>query len=123
MPDWPMASTLGKRAAEEGQPSEGAKAKSAKGEGKGEESHANARLLRQLESRVRTLEFGAGLTVHGPSDAEIVAALKGTHAEYQKKTEGKAGTHGLGPPELQSFAALLGAFNVWFEKQGAAQDS
>ncbi|CAK0813476.1 unnamed protein product [Prorocentrum cordatum] len=123
MLDWLMASTLGKRAAEEGQPAEGVRAKSAKGEGKGEESHANARLLRQLESRVRTLEFGAGLAVYGPSDAEIVAILKSTYTECQKKTEGKAGAHGLGPPELQSFAALLSAFNVWLEKQGGAQDS
>ncbi len=117
-----MPSALKRVAAEAN--AEGDSNKARKGSGKGvEDSHVNARLLRQLESRVRTLEFGSGLVVYGPSDDQYVDTLKQTYQEYQKKVEGKNNTHGLGPPELQNFAALLSAFNSWLDKPGKAQDS
>ncbi|CAK0886501.1 unnamed protein product [Prorocentrum cordatum] len=120
MADWLLPSAM-KRAG--GVTPVGTKTKAAKGEGKGDASHANARLLRQLESRVRTLEFGAGLTVHGPSDAEVVTVLQTANQECQKKVEGKANPHGLGPPELQTCAALLNVFSGRLEKKGTQQDS
>jgi len=73
------------------------------------------------ESRIRTLEFGAGLVVYGPSDDEKVLLLRTTNQEYQKVEE-KINTHGQGP-ELQSFAARLRDFRGLLEKQGQAQDS
>ncbi|CAK0820228.1 unnamed protein product [Prorocentrum cordatum] len=88
-----------------------------------EEGHVNAKLLRQLESRMRTLIFGAGLAVHGPSDSNLVGMLKATCNTYQKQVPGKANAHGLGPPKLQSLAALLSGFSAWFEQQSGAQNS
>ncbi|CAK0890064.1 unnamed protein product [Prorocentrum cordatum] len=89
-----------------------------KGGGKGpEDAHVNAKLLRQLESQVRSLKSGAGLTLYSPSDDSIGQTLK----EYQKKMARKNNTPELGPPERQSFAALLNAFSGWLEQQGNAQ--
>ena len=119
MADWLLPSAL-KRGAEATGGGEKAEQKKGKTD-QSDDSRANAKLLRQLEARVRTLESGAGLIVYGSNDDDNITMLKNTYQEYQKKVEGKANTHGLGPPGLHSLAALLSVFSGWLEKQGKEQ--
>ncbi|CAK0875273.1 unnamed protein product [Prorocentrum cordatum] len=78
-----------------------------------EPEKARDKLLIQLESRVRSLEYGQGSQVFLQKSHHL--ASKGAEI-YQKclevvKQEGK--DHKRGPPELQIFAGLLADFDPW----------
>mmetsp|Transcript_44348 Transcript_44348/g.126580 ORF Transcript_44348/g.126580 Transcript_44348/m.126580 type:complete len:253 (-) Transcript_44348:185-943(-) len=70
-------------------------------------SKAEHRLLRQLESRVRSLEYQAGFTMFFEADHKLVKALLNAQKEYAEKAKAKEGE--MLAPHLMSFDALVSA--------------
>ena len=84
-------------------------------------SASDQKLLRQLESRVRTLEFENQITKFFNNDAPIISNMVGIQKHYDSKVKEIGGGHTLGSPHLHLFGSVLSDIESFFTK-GASPD-
>ena len=77
---------------------------------------SDQRLLRQLESRMRTLEFEMQVTKFFNNDAQIICNMVDLQKHYDTQVKQIGGGHKLGSPHLHLFGSILSDIESFFTK-------
>ncbi|CAK0870651.1 unnamed protein product [Prorocentrum cordatum] len=78
-----------------------------------EPEKARDKLLIQLESRVRSLEYGQGSQVFLQKSHHLASNGAEIYQKYLEVVKQEGKDHKRGPPELQIFSGLLADFDPW----------